>query len=335
MKLAKNALRIPAAIATISLLLEAFSFAIDIIPNLKSHFGELDDTMRYGGVVLLMGSLVFAIVKIGEALELVEQISKRHFILDGMARYGASGVALANLLSQAEDGEKRFPHAVAGGATLSELILEKYSLAAESFLDLLQKKQIEVSLPEESVINTFLRNLVNKLPEGSVWLGTSRLQEASAWHQATGEPSFLKFENRLEERVRGKEIVCFRSICFEDDSRLGTMGPEIEKQRKAGIKISTCINKRRPQDLTVIWIPTANKRLSTKEQSPENPWIELEKEKSGYVALCGLCFDIRGDRETSQLRIIPPNGQVFDGLKQDFLATWNSESRPVNAIGLV
>jgi len=321
LKLLKNSLRIPAAIAAVSFLLESIGFALEVIPNLSKEISRLNDPLKYCGVVLLMASLVMAILKIGDGIDLIEQISKRHFMLDAVARYGANGVALANLLNQDEEDEKKFPHAFAGGATLSELILEKYSLAAESFLDLLQKKQVEVSLPEESIINTFLKNLVNKLPDGSVWLGTSRLQEESAWNQATGEPSFLKFENRLEDRVRRKELACFRSICFEDNVRLGAMRQQIDKQREIGVRVSTFVNKDRPQDLTVIWIPTAGRRLSAKD--PANPWLELEKEKSGYVPLCGLCFDIRGDRETSQLRIIPPAGQVFDGLRQDFLSTWN------------
>jgi hypothetical protein len=329
MKLLKNSLRIPAVIAAVSFLLESLSFAVDMVPRFQTEFPHAEDQLKYSGLALLIASLVMAIVKIGEGIDLIEKISKIHLKLDAIARYGANGVALASLLNQDEEGVRRFPHALAGGAALSELIFETYSLATESFVELLQMKEIEVILPEESIINTFLRHLVEKLPIGSVWLGISCLQDRSAWDQKTGEPSFLKFESSLEDKVQCKQLTCFRSFCFESQERLTSMQEEIDKQVNIGINVKAKIVKELPNDLSVIWVPIAGgkrtwkRKMDKKNQSPVDPWTELEMKASGYAPLCGLSFDLRAGRETSRLVILPPAGVAFDDLKQNYQQAWS------------
>jgi hypothetical protein len=296
---------------------------------------NLHDGLEKFGILLFLISLVSWLEASNTGLEKLDrmaselrQLAEEAKRLDLVARYGASGVLLARLLNPQGADRTRYPHCLAGGETLSHLLLNTYTQAAEEFHRLRSGSATEVKLTEVSIINLFLRNLLESLPRGSVWLGTSRLQDSGAWEQASAEPSYYEFERAVENRINTEALTYLRVLCFENDERYKRMAQIATRQVTMGLHLRSYVKQNMPGDMSLIWVP---KTKPTPIGDLEDPIGFLENHRDNFEPLCGLRFGIRADREIYTMDLVVPSTQEFVDLKIAFRQCWASAGRYQNA----
>jgi hypothetical protein len=282
------------------------------------------DGLEKFGILLFLFALIGWLDTSNKKLEKVDQIASeiRAVVeqgrkIDFVARYGAGAATLARLLSPDERDGIRFPHCLAGGQTLSELILETYSQAAEQFHRFSIGGSREVTLTESSVINLFLTKLMERLPRGSVWLGTSRLQDQGAWVEGSAEPAYSAFLQAAADAIKDRQLTYLLVFCFDDLSRCQKMSPVAKHRSELGLDVRCYVRDRMPDDFSLIWVPKAGANCPLRPCDP-NFYETLD---SNFQALCGLRFGIRAFREVSKMNLVGL-GNEFDELKSEFMATW-------------
>lgn len=315
--------------AWLALVIEVFDFVekglgLDLTP---AHHDDLEKL----GIFLFLVSLVTWLETSNKSLSKLDRLSSQLQALvyeakkiDLVAKYGASAVWLARLLHPQDGDAARFSHCRAGGVTLSQLLLNTYTQAAEEFHRLMSGDVDEVKLKEDSVINLFLENLVKSLPPNSVWLGISRLQDTGAWEQESAEPSYYEFERAVESRVRGSSLTCLRVLCFQTEERYKSMSHIADRQIETGLHLRRYIKQNMPRDLSLIWIPRSGSILP--KLNLEDPVGFLENVTSNFEPLCGLSFEIRGDREVYTMALVGPQSSDFSQLKMQFRHSWEASA---------
>ena len=310
--------------AWLALSIEVFDFAADplgisISPSLHGGLEKL-------GILLFLVSLVSWLEASNEGLAKLDKMALelQHLTeeankIDLVARYGASAACLARLMNPQGTDIDKYPHCRAGGATLSHLLLTTYTQAAEEFHRLRSGDAREVRLTEASIINLFLKNLVESLPPGSVWLGTSTLQESGAWEESTAEPSYYDFERAVETRIEQEALTYLRVLCFQNTERYQQMSRVAKHQMDQGLHVRSLIRKDLPNDLSLIWIPKAK---SAAKFDLADPVRFLERQTSQFEPLCGLSFGIRADREVYTMDLVDPRKDEFTDLKKLFIRSW-------------
>jgi hypothetical protein len=243
--------------------------------------------------------------------------------IDLVARYGASAVWLARLLNPQAADRQSLPHCKAGGETLSHLLLNRYTTTAEEFHRLQSGSAKGVKLIEASIINLFLKNLVEALPDGSVWLGISRLQASDAWGEGKAEPSYYDSENAVERCIRAKNLKYLRLLCFETQDRYAEMRHIISQQLRKGIHLQLLIKKDLPADMSLIWGPPTMQGGTFNVQDPIR-----SLENQGHVPLCGLAFGIRADREVYTMDLFVPSAPEFLEFNYAFGRAWADTGSP-------
>jgi len=288
----------------------------------ESHQGDLEKL----GIVLFLISLVTWLEASNKGMTKLDQMSSELRALteeakkiDLIARYGSSAVWLARLLNPQGQDVARFPHCRAGGETLSHLLLNTYTQAAEEFYRFRSGEKDKVELSEASIINLFLKNLILSLPRGSVWLGTSKLQDSTAWEERTAEPSYYEFESAVEARIEKSDLTYLRLLCFQDEERYRQMSHILGRQEGKGLRVRVLIQNELPQDISLIWVP---KTRLPNEFDFSDPVQFLQKQSSKFEPLCGLSFGIRADREVNQMQLIRPDAEEFSELKRAFRKSW-------------
>ncbi len=312
--------------AWIALAIEAFDFVEK--PLGLNFSGGLHDGLEKVGILLFLISLVSWLEGSNKGLEKLDKMAIELQSLaveakkiDLVAKYGANAVWLARLLHPQDGDSTRYPHCRAGGETLSYLLLNTYTQSAAEFHRLRTGDINEVKLREYSVINIFLENLVQSLPPKSVWLGISRLQDSGAWEQGSAEPSYYQFERAAESRVEGASLRYLRVLCFESRELYLQMSNVARRQLSKGLQLRSIVGKPMPHDLSLIWVPAEkpSPKLDLKD-----PIGFLEKSSSGYEPLCGLSFEIRGDREVYTMALVIPKSDDFAQLTIQFRNAWTA-----------
>jgi hypothetical protein len=228
------------------------------------------------------------------------------------------------------DDRARYPHCRAGGETLSHLLLNTYTQAAEVLLNTYTQAAEEfrrlrsgdatvVKLTEASIINLFLKNLVESLPTRSVWLGISRLQDSGAWEEGSAEPSYYEFERAVETRIQRENLTYLKVLCFENDERYEQMAHIAKRQVSRGLHLRSYVKPEMPNDMSLIWVPATS---VLPECDLEDPIGFLERSNEKFEPLCGLRFGIRADREVYTMDLVGPNTQEFVDLKMVFRRCW-------------
>lgn len=314
--------------AWLALVIEVFDF---VEKGLGLNLTQVHhDDLEKLGIFLFLVSLITWLETSNRSLSKLDQLSSQLEALvneakriDLVAKYGTGGVWLARLLHPQEGEAARFPHCRAGGETLSQLLLNTYTQAAKEFHRLMSGDGEEVKLREDSVINLFLANLVKSLPPHSVWLGISRLQDTGAWERGTAEPSYYEFERAVESRVRGSSLTCLRVLCFQTEERYKSMSHIAERQMETGLHLRCFIKENMPDDLSLIWIPRSD---IAPKLDLEDPVGFLENMASNFEPLCGISFEIRGDREVYTMALVGPQSNDFVQLKIHFRHSWEASA---------
>jgi hypothetical protein len=139
-------------------------------------------------LVLWLHSSRKQLERLAEVSKRVERLEGKFDDLDLAARYGAGPAYLVNLLRA-----PKFAHGHAGGETICDVLLRVCLTAAEGLHRLTQGNSEAVTFEDYHLVDKFLMNLMKCLPEGSVWLGVTRLQSVDAWQESTAESSYYRF----------------------------------------------------------------------------------------------------------------------------------------------
>lgn len=310
--------------------LDGFGRVFDLT-FLKSH----SEVIEKIGLLLFLVSLVGWLEGSRKSLAKLEKMSREVRALratakrmDLIARYGANTTSIARLLYPQDGMAKKYPHCIAGGETLSRLLLEIYKETAQEFDLLRNNDRSELKLKEHSVINLFLFKLVKSLPKGSVWLGISRMQDARAWREDSAEASYYDFERTVEQNVKDSSLNYFRLLCFRDEARRDEMQPVALHQKSSGIHVRSYFKDDLPPDLSLIWTPKdpdlkklpSGKKVKAADAIDPDPIAYLE---ANYEPLCGLRFAIRGDREVDFMELFGSASDAFTELKAQFSRSWS------------
>jgi hypothetical protein len=292
---------------------------------------NLHDGLEKFGILLFLISLVSWLETSNKGLEKLDrmgselgELAEEARRMDLVARYGSGGVLLARLLNPQGVDRTKYPHCRAGGETLSHLLLNTYTQAAQEFHRLRTGDATEVKLTEVSIINLFLKNLWESLPRGSVWLGTSRLQDSGAWEEGSAEPSYYEFEGAVERRINNEGLTYLRVLCFENDERYARMAHIATRQVNMGLHLRSYVTQNMPNDMSLIWVPATK---VTPRFDFEDPIGFLEKRRENFEPLCGRRFGIRADREVYTMDLVGPNTQEFVDLKIAFRQCWAEARR--------
>lgn len=185
-----------------------------------------------------------------------------------------------------------------------------------------------VSVSDLQVVTRLLEGLINKLPQGSVWLGLSKLQKPEAWGKDLGG-----WNEKLLERSENGDIHICRIWALDTDKQL-KLRTGIGEQSKSIKEVMEDQQKRRvfvryvvkpyPDDFLLIWVPQADGtrlNLELLASLPNDPISVLKR--AGYKRLHGLRFDI-----SSSLVLATVNILSFDeterGEEAIFTAAWSS-----------
>ena len=327
--------------AMFGLVVEAVDFAGDSfdIQLLKTHQKEI---AAFGGLLFLISLVIWletaarelkklddirsrltALDEKAKALEKLQQIeinlekvSQKVEETELIAKYGAGGVWLARLLHPKGHDEVNRPHCRAGGEVLSHLLLEVFTKKAEDFYDLQRGRTDSVELEETSTINLFLRRLVKALPPGSVWLGTSKLQNKSSWEESIAPTSYWEFEDAVERKIDESNLKYMRVYCFESDTAAQEMAKEAKRQASKGLLLRKCIGNSNRTDISLIWVETKTPDSAFNTEDPLN-FLESQE----YQSVCGIRFDIQ-DGNVKTMELFAPEVSGFNQLRRDFEDIW-------------
>jgi hypothetical protein len=171
--------------------------------------------------------------------------------IDTIARYGAGGTHLAKLLRT-----EHHVFGVTGGKTLSDVVLDLYSRAAQDLhgFTTATDSQHKVELREYHVVDKFLFRLINDLPKGTVWLGVTRLQSSDAWTEGLAERSYFDFDYVARKRTSAKTMRYLRLWCFDDVQRQTAAQDIMLHQADSGIEIKA-LHSHKLKDMSLIWVP--------------------------------------------------------------------------------
>jgi hypothetical protein len=161
---------------------------------------------------------------------------------------------------------------------------------------------------------------MRNLPRGSIWLGTTRLQNQSAWEKGNAEPSYFEFQELVEHRTRQQEIHYFRLWCFDSTERRNDLGQIVRAQSDAGLCQRTCVDSAIP-DMSLIWIPQNTSSVKVNPSCTQESIAKVISSPS-YRPLCGIEFRARGGKELDAMTLHAPRTGDFTRLRQQFLQKW-------------
>jgi len=238
--------------------------------------------------------------------------------LDVIARYGAGGIHLANLLRA-----KHHIFGQTGGQTLSDVVLDLYSKAAQDLhgFTYASGNQHRVDLSEYHVVDKFLFRLINALPIGAVWLGTTRLQSSDAWTEGIAEPSYFEFTHVARQRTSMKTMRYLGLWCFDNDKQQKEANGVMARQQKFGIEVKT-LQSSRLKDTSLIWIPREGVPVNAAtELGTQELFNELASGKR-FQALCGIEFRTRGGKELDAMTLYGSGHDEFRSMFDTFVNSW-------------
>lgn len=253
--------------------------------------------------------------------ERVEDIKIELDKVDYAARYGRAPAHLVNLL------RLKTPHfhGQAGGDAIGDVLTRVYARAAEELYNLTSGGQDSVRFEEYHLVDKFLLRLIDVLPNGSVWLGVTRLQNIDAWTERSAEKSYFKFQERVEERTGTNEIEFYRLWCFDDEATQRKMLATQRQQTEKKIVTRSCIAGRNVPDMSLIWVPKGRAGSAAQSDALSQPFVRL---RDNYDPLCGIVFDERGGKELDAMTLYSPRADHFDKLRFQFEQNWNRASTP-------
>jgi hypothetical protein len=241
--------------------------------------------------------------------------------MDHVARYGSSGVLVAALLGLQDKGAVG-PHYLAGGRTISPILLENLPETANSFYEMFKGRRKEIKLVEHHLVDNFLRNLIKALPPGSNWLGITRLQSRAAWRRRSTHPATFEFQRVAERRTSQQELNYLRLWSFQNDKQLQNMEDLMRRQQEAGLHTRYLVGAEL-DDISLIWIPTADSDRATKIKDLNSPIDEFENRDDKFRPLCAIKFGTpRGGKELDEMTICTPDAEAFQFLCQYFQERW-------------
>ena len=268
-------------------------------------------------LVMWLNSSRKGLEKVEVLAQRVEDIKRELDDVDHIARYGRGPVYLAGLLRSGG-----FLHGQAGGETLSEVFLHTYAAIAEDLYELTRGTKDRVEFVEYHIVDKFLLNLMRTLPVGSVWLGTTKLDEPGAWEKGHAEPSYFQFQELVEQRTRRREINYFRLWCFDSAARQADLVATLRSQSDAGLCQRTCVNALMP-DMSVIWVPENTSAAARRPTcSPESFTQAIANNE--YTPLCAIEFRARGGKELDAMTLHSPKSDDFMRLRKLFMQGWQS-----------
>lgn len=197
--------------------------------------------------------------------------------------------------------------------------METYSQTAEQFHRLSIGSGREVTLTESSVINLFLTKLMGRLPQGSIWLGTSKLQDHGAWVKGTAEPAYSTFLDAAERAIKDHGLKYLLVFCFDSKDLSQRMMPIAQHRSGLGVHVRSLVTEEMPEDLSLVWVPNPGLGPETDLGGPKF----FEALESRYQPLCGLRFGIRANREVSRMELVGP-GDDFRNMAAMFRRSWNA-----------
>lgn len=237
--------------------------------------------------------------------------------MERLARYGLSGVLVASLLG----GEHVHAHGKAGYETISPILWEHIPRSAKGFYDLDRGELEEIRLREFHIVDTFLLNLIKALPNGSVWMGISRLNSPDAWREKTAAIDFYNFHRDVESRSSKKEMTVTRLYVFNQDEHVDAMMPIMDQQRQAGIDVRHVTNRPNLRDISLVWIPTHAHSGGSSANATQAALEAVLRQDGAYQPLCAIEFQTRGGRELDEMVLHAP-GRAFDELAFTFQSNW-------------
>ena len=298
-------------------------------PTLFSTLSPLSLILFAISLVIWLHSSQKQMAKVDKIAERVEDIKSELDRVDRIARYGSGGVWLAKLLGP-DSQWQRLAHCHAGGVTLSNLLLDVYTSAAEDFHRLTSRNATEIKLVEYHVVDKFLLNLMKALPPGSIWLGVSRLQSSDAWERLSAEPAYIEFQEMVERRSRERTIQLLRLLCFEDAEHRSRMAPVITQQINAGLRLRVLVSTDLPEDMSLIWVPKSD---ASKKTAPalnaDSPFVDLNN-REVYQPLCAIAFQTRAGKDLDGMTLYSPESDGFGRLRAEFSVSW-TKATPVAA----
>lgn len=260
----------------------------------------------------------------------ISQIENRMAKAEQLAIIAASGEFLATLLAQG-DGASLRAHFHAGGLTLSPLLYGVLPQTAKDFHELLLgEKRDRLTLTEHHLVDTFLKNLVEALPVGSLWLGITRLQNVAGWKDKSATAAYISFQTTAAARTRKEELHYCRLWGFNSQRHfqhaLRVMRQQVREKFCIRYKVQSGL-----KDISIIWVPAPNSKPAKGDKGDALLAEILETGKSDYyVKLCAIEFVERGGRELDEMTIYSPRAPNFDDLFDTFKKNWR-DSSPVPA----
>lgn len=276
--------------------------------------------LNYLSAILLFLSIFLWLYSSNKRLEKVDAIAeemKKINKLEWIAKYGFIGVLVSDLINL----DKVRAHNIAGFQTISPIFSKLIPQSARDFYNLETGEQDQIQLRELHIVDTFLFNLINALPSGSVWMGISRLQSPEAWEEKSATIDFYNFHETVKKRSNLQEIKALRLYLFEDKKHMEDMSCVMNELHQNKLAVRYLLESGFSSDISLVWVPIDSDN-KTNHLLDVNPIELLEGNSTTHQPLCAIKFVTRGGMELDEMNIYSA-GVTFDQFALNFKKEWN------------
>lgn len=249
-------------------------------------------------------------------LESVSQLCR------GIARFGGAVGGVAQLVSRSMEIEPP-AHIRAAIRLLRDNAFEHIPAFTERLAGLYENQKDNLVLEERYVVGELLRNLVESLPNGAFWFGTTRLTDG--WLAQSADPGYVHFADRLSGRGAHGEVHIFRVYCVQSSSAVEKLRQHLDKQAHDGISIRTLVSDALPDDMSLLFLPLTKPERLNHLRSSKNPLKELLGGEN--MPICGLKFDTRNVRSLERVEVCSGSSPHFTVLRKQFVDAWEKADR--------
>jgi hypothetical protein len=322
-----SALSIADWLLVAGLVIQALGHLTSHVPSTGPDAGSLlaafsnPSVVEMFGLLLFLGGIAYNHHRLGARIEKLDEMHADLVELRALAGARNAEVEwLAGAATMHEIGRQRLqrPAGVLVSATHEVLhnIIGSYAPSiARDLLESAKDPGRAIRIPDNAPIYDMLGGLARELPEGSVWLGISLLDNPAAW--TNPQDRFNSYTRTMRDKASAGELMIGRlyysrlsvprtgeipSAPAEDESPGDALLRAMLEEAKAGIAIRFVTGPRdfAPDDMSLVWVPApGGPRL---REIPDER-VATALRGAGYSLLCAISYVVRAGSVLQEMKI--------------------------------
>lgn len=161
--------------------------------------------------------------------------------------------------------------------------LERFCAAAP------QSRAIEVG--DQSPVHDLLANLAERLPEGGVWLGVTKLEQVRTWSET--DEAFHRFALTMRKRGGSGQVLVGRIYHFTSRAAEQAMVPSLKLEARSRVTVRCLVGGSHERvDMSILFAPPEDedRRITALDGD-----LVSRLEEAGYRMICAARFSTRDD----------------------------------------